>query len=55
MDVEIKDCTTCKYGWEDERLKIPFCHNYDCKDWELWEVKEDIDNGCSNIKSKDKK
>ncbi len=59
MDVKVKDCRTCKWGWEDERLGIPFCHNYGCKDWDLWclkscELREDNDNGCSNIKSKDK-
>lgn len=39
------DCTTCKYGYEDERLGIPMCHHpkrfsEDCVDFNMYEEKE---------------
>lgn len=42
---EIIDCTTCKYGYEDERLGIPMCHHpkrfsEDCVDFNMHEEKE---------------
>lgn len=41
----MKDCTTCKYGYEDERLGIPMCHHpkrflEDCIDFNMHEEKE---------------
>lgn len=41
----MKDCTTCKYGHEDERLGIPMCHHpkrfsEDCIDFNMHEEKE---------------
>lgn len=41
----MKDCTTCKYGYEDERLDIPMCHHpkrfsEDCIDFNMHEEKE---------------
>ena len=41
----MKDCTTCKYGYEDERLGIPMCHHPkrfsdDCVDFNMHEEKE---------------
>lgn len=41
----MKDCTTCKYGYEDERLGIPMCHHpkrfsEDCVDFNMYEEKE---------------
>jgi len=41
----MKDCTTCKYGYEDERLGIPMCHHpkrfsKDCVDFNMHEEKE---------------
>ena len=40
----MKDCTTCKYGYEDERLGIPMCHHpkrlsEDCVDFNMHEEK----------------
>ena len=40
-----KDCTTCKYGYEDEQLGIPMCHHPkrfsdDCVDFNMHEEKE---------------
>lgn len=42
----MKDCTTCKYGYEDERLGIPMCHHpkrfsEDCVDFNMHEEKEE--------------
>lgn len=39
------DCTTCKYGYDDERLNIPMCHHpkrfsEDCVDFNMHEEKE---------------
>ena len=39
------DCTTCKYGYEDERLDIPMCHHpkrfsEDCVDFNIHEEKD---------------
>ena len=39
-----KDCTTCKYGYEDEQLGIPMCHHpkrfsEDCVDFNMHEEK----------------
>ena len=44
-NTEIVDCTTCKYGYEDERLGIPMCHHpkrfsEDCVDFNMHEEKE---------------
>lgn len=41
----MKDCTTCKYGYEDEQLGIPMCHHpkrfsEDCIDFNMHEEKE---------------
>ena len=41
----MKDCTTCKYGYEDERLGIQMCHHpkrfsEDCIDFNMHEEKE---------------
>ena len=41
----MKDCTTCKYGYEDERLGIQMCHHpsrffEDCVDFNMHEEKE---------------
>ena len=41
----MKDCTTCKYGYEDERLGFPMCHHpkrfsEDCIDFNMHEEKE---------------
>ena len=41
----MKDCTTCKYGYKDERLGIPMCHHpkrfsEDCVDFNMHEEKE---------------
>ena len=41
----MKDCTTCKYGYEDERLGFPMCHHpkrfsEDCVDFNMHEEKE---------------
>lgn len=41
----MKDCTTCKYGYEDERLGILMCHHpsrfsEDCIDFNMHEEKE---------------
>ena len=41
----MKDCTTCKYGYKDERLGIPMCHHPkrfsdDCVDFNMHEEKE---------------
>ena len=41
----MKDCTTCKYGYEDEQLGIPMCHHpkrfsEDCVDFNMHEEKE---------------
>lgn len=41
----MKDCTTCKYGYEDERLGIPMCHHpkrfsEDCVDFNMHEEAE---------------
>lgn len=41
----MKDCTTCKYGYEDERLGIQMCHHPkrfsgDCIDFNMHEEKE---------------
>ena len=41
----MKDCTTCKYGYEDERLGIPMCHHpkrfsEDCVNFNMHEEKE---------------
>lgn len=41
----MKDCTTCKYGHDDERLGIPMCHHpkrfsEDCVDFNMHEEKE---------------
>lgn len=40
----MKDCTTCKYGYDDERLGIPMCHHpkrfsEDCVDFNMHEEK----------------
>jgi hypothetical protein len=40
----MKDCTTCKYGYEDERLGFPMCHHpkrfsEDCIDFNMHEEK----------------
>ncbi len=42
--IEKIDCTTCKYGYEDERLSIPMCHHPkrfsdDCVDFNMYEEK----------------
>ena len=42
----MKDCTTCKYGFEDERLGIPMCHHplrfsEDCVDFNMHEEKKE--------------
>lgn len=42
--IEKIDCTTCKYGYEDERLGIPMCHHpkrfsEDCVDFNMYEEK----------------
>ena len=41
----MKNCTTCKYGYKDERLGIPMCHHpkrfsEDCIDFNMHEEKE---------------
>lgn len=37
------DCTTCRFGYVDERLGIPFCHkSKECGEWTLYEPKEEI-------------
>ena len=41
----MKACTTCKYGYEDEQLGIPMCHHpkrfsEDCVDFNMHEEKE---------------
>ena len=41
----MKDCTTCKYGYEDEQLGIRMCHHpkrfsVDCDDFNMHEEKE---------------
>ena len=41
----MKDCTTCKYGYEDERLGIRMCHHpkrfsEDCINFNMHEEKE---------------
>ena len=41
----MKDCRTCKYGYEEERLGIPMCHHpkrfsEDCVDFNMHEEKE---------------
>jgi len=41
----MKDCRTCKYGYEDEQLGIPMCHHperfsEDCVDFNMHEEKE---------------
>lgn len=45
----MKDCTTCKYGYEDERLGIPMCHHpkrfsEDCIDFNMHEESEKLMN-----------
>lgn len=46
-NMEERDCTTCKWGFVDERYKIPMCHHperglKDCDDsFSLYEGKED--------------
>ena len=36
----MKDCTTCKYGYEDEQLGFPMCHHSEvCIDFNLHEEK----------------
>lgn len=42
----MKDCTTCKYGYEDERLGIKMCHHpkrfsEDCVDFNMHEEVEE--------------
>lgn len=42
----MKDCTTCKYGYEDEQLGILMCHHpkrfsEDCIDFNMREEKEE--------------
>ena len=42
--IEKIDCTTCKYGYEDEQLGIPMCHHpkrfsEDCIDFNMHEEK----------------
>ena len=44
-NTEIIDCTTCKYGYEDERLGIQMCHHpkrfsEDCVDFNMHEEKD---------------
>ena len=41
----MKDCTTCKYGYKDERLGIQMCHHpkrfsEDCVDFNMHEEKK---------------
>ena len=41
----MKDCTTCKYGYEDEQMGFPMCHHpkrfsEDCVDFNMHEEKE---------------
>ena len=41
----MKDCTTCKYGYEDEQMGFPMCHHpkrfsVDCVDFNMHEEKE---------------
>lgn len=43
-NTKIIDCTTCKYGYEDEQLGIPMCHHpkrfsEDCVDFNMHEEK----------------
>lgn len=45
----MKDCTTCKYGYEDERYCIPLCHHpkrfsEDCIDFNMYEESEKLMN-----------
>ena len=44
-NTEIKDCTTCKYGFVDEQFGFPMCHHpkrfsEDCVDFNMHEEKE---------------
>ena len=46
----MKDCTTCEYGYEDERLGIPMCHHpkrfsEDCVDFNMHEKKNGTKRG----------
>ena len=41
----MKDCTTCKYGYEDEQMGFPMCHHpkrfsEDCVNFNMHEEKE---------------
>ena len=41
----MKDCSTCKYGYEDEQFGFPMCHHperfsRDCVDFNMHEEKE---------------
>ena len=53
----MKDCATCKYGYEDERLGIPMCHHpkrfsEDCVDFNMHEEKESKKKGVGGRNSK---
>ena len=40
-DVNVKDCSTCKYGMYNDHHGLNFCYNdKGCSNWELWEAKE---------------
>lgn len=50
----MKDCTTCKYGYEDERLGIPMCHHpkrfsEDCIDFNMHEEKHTDDKSDKSL------
>lgn len=37
---EIKDCTTCDWGHENDMFNIPFCYNVEpCVNWDKWTPK----------------
>ena len=58
MNKNMKDCTTCKYGYEDERLGIPMCHHpkrfsEDCVDFNMHEEKLETPNDMEEAAKKE--
>lgn len=49
----MKDCTTCRYGYKDERLDILLCHHplrfaQDCVDFNMHEQIEESEKLTTN-------
>lgn len=38
VPADVRDCTTCRFGWADDHWNTPTCH-HTCHNWEQWEPK----------------